>query len=229
MAKITRKIQKIFGSTAGTNERGVIGSFAAASPTYSTDVDTMQSLAGYLVGWFNIAAGPTSPCIEDMNSLDYVLSYNIAYLQQAGIAEWYATTTYYIGSLVNDGTGIIYISQTNTNLGNTPTNSSSAWKRLGDPATSATIIADPAPTVNNTQTVYFVDTSAGAFSFSLPTLGTVKGVTFTIKDIGGLCSANPVTLVAGEPIEGGSTSYQCAADYGSWVLVSDGTNGWRIL
>lgn len=123
MAKITRKIAKIFGSSAGVNEIAEFGSLAAGLPVFTTDPTVIQSLSNYLEGWFAAVIGSNSPAIEDMNALFYLFAYQIAYLMQEGVAEYDATTTYYIGSLVSDGTGIVYVSQTNTNLGNALTDS----------------------------------------------------------------------------------------------------------
>src|SRR4051812_8534974 len=116
MAKITRKTQKIFGQDAGANEIAQVGSLAASAPTFTTDPETIQALANYLNGWFDVAIGSSSPAIEDMNALCYLYAYQLAYLMQAGIAEWDDGTTYYIGSFVGDGAGGLYISLTNTNL-----------------------------------------------------------------------------------------------------------------
>ena len=44
--------------------------------------------------------------------------YQLAYLMQEGVPEWNADTTYYIGSIVNDGLGNCYRSLTDSNLNN---------------------------------------------------------------------------------------------------------------
>ena len=118
MAKITRKLMKIFGSGAGNQQRGVFGSLAAGAVAYSTDVETIQSLGEWTEGWFAAILGGNSPAIEDMNSMSYVYAYQLAYLMQQGIAEWNAETTYYIGSLVSDTSGNIYRSIADDNLNN---------------------------------------------------------------------------------------------------------------
>lgn len=118
MAKITRKVAKIFGFSAGANEIAEFGSLAVSAPVYSTDPATIQSLAGWLGGWFDAVIGSNSPAIEDMNAFCYVMAYQIAYLMQEGVPEWEAGTTYFIGSLAQDGTGLTYVSLTNTNLNN---------------------------------------------------------------------------------------------------------------
>ncbi len=121
MAKITRKLMKIFGSGAGNQQRGVFGSLAAGAVAYSTDVETIQSLGEWTEGWFAAILGGNSPAIEDMNSMSYVYAYQLAYLMQQGIAEWNAETTYYIGSLVSDTSGNIYRSIADDNLNNATT------------------------------------------------------------------------------------------------------------
>lgn len=126
MAKIVRKVAKIFGSTAGPDQRSVFGSKFAGSPAFSTDVDTIQSLSNWLNGWLSAAIGGNAPCIEDMNSAQFVNSYQTAYLMQQGIAEWDAQTSYYIGSMVNSA-GKIYVSKTDDNLNNAVSDTTN-WK-----------------------------------------------------------------------------------------------------
>lgn len=136
MAKIARKNQKIFGSGASSTQIGVFGSLAAGSAATSTDPDTIQSLSNYLNGWYDAIVGFNSPAIEDANGLDYLWSYQLAYHFQAGIPEWNSATTYYIGSIANDGAGKIYASIQDTNLNHALTNTT-WWKVLAyNPLTS---------------------------------------------------------------------------------------------
>ena len=126
MSKITRKNQKIFGTSAGFEELAVIGSLADNSPAFSTDVETIQSLANYETGWFGVVLGNNSPAIEDMNSLCYVYAYQLTYLFQSGIPEWNTSAIYYKGSIVTDGNGFAYKSLTDDNTGNSIT-STTNW------------------------------------------------------------------------------------------------------
>jgi len=121
MAKIVRKLARIFGVDSNLNQKGVIGSFAAGAPTTSADIETLQSLPEYLGGMSAVVLGSNSPAIEDLNSLFLVPTYQLAYLMQEGISEWEAQTTYYIGSIVNDGNGNVYRSTIDTNLNNAVT------------------------------------------------------------------------------------------------------------
>lgn len=116
MAKIARKNQKIFGSSSGLDQIEEFGSLANGTPVFTTDPEAIQSLSNYLEGWFGAVVGANSPAIEDMNALCYLYAYQLAYMFQAGVPEWNMATTYYIGSIVNDGSGNLYVSIQDTNL-----------------------------------------------------------------------------------------------------------------
>lgn len=128
MAKITRVSAKIFGASAGADQIKQFGSLSAGTPLSSTDPATIQALSNWLTGWYGAVIGGNSPAIEDVNAMSYVFAYQLAYLMQAGVAEWDSGTTYYIGSLVNDGTGVVYVSITNANLNNAVSDVVN-WKR----------------------------------------------------------------------------------------------------
>ncbi|PNA42272.1 hypothetical protein, partial [Pseudomonas sp. MPR-AND1A] len=85
MAKLSRVTQKIFGSSAGANQIGKFGSYAAGSPVISSDPTVIQSLSNWLTGWFGAVVGGNSPAIEDMNAVCFVYAYQLAYLMQQGI------------------------------------------------------------------------------------------------------------------------------------------------
>lgn len=118
MAKLTRYTQKVFGSSATTGQLKQFGSLAAGAPANAVTPADVQALSNYLTGWFGAVIGTNSPAIEDMNSLCYLYGYQLAYLMQQGVPEWDASTTYYVGSMAQDGAGKIYQSLQNTNLNN---------------------------------------------------------------------------------------------------------------
>src|SRR4051812_23225421 len=118
MAKLPRKNMKVFGSTAGFHQLGIFGSLAAGSIAFTTDPEAIQSLSNYDDGWYQAVVGNKSPALQDWNSLFYLDSYQLAYLFQAGVAEWNTDTTYFIGSIVNDGVNNLYVSLTDNNSGN---------------------------------------------------------------------------------------------------------------
>lgn len=130
MSKITRKNQKIFAGDVSTS--GVIsqfGSLKAALPNYSSDLDVIQSLDAWGEGWASAVISSHFPAVQDLNALYYVLTKQISYLMQAGIPEWNAATTYYIGSFVSAPNGsdrAIFISVADTNL-NQSLNNTAKW------------------------------------------------------------------------------------------------------
>jgi hypothetical protein len=228
MAKLTRTTQLVFGSSPGIDQIGVFGSFAAGTPTFTNSPATIQSLANYLEGWFSAVDGENSPCIEDMNALCFLYAYQLAYIMQAGIPEWDAGTTYYLGSLVNDpaGTGIIYRSLTNTNLNNaltSPTNWAvqSGASGFTTVTTSTTIAAGTAYLRSNS--------TAGNLTQTLPAIAsTPVGTTIRIKDVG--TGGFSTTLVANgtDTIDGSVTYSSVLNGYDSVTVYCTGTT-WDVI
>jgi hypothetical protein len=122
MAKITRKNQKIFaGEVSSSGVVSQFGSLKAALPSYSSDLDTIQALDAWGEGWASAVISNHFPAVQDLNALHYVLTKQIAYLMQAGIPEWNAETTYYIGSFASVPNGLDrakFISVADNNLNN---------------------------------------------------------------------------------------------------------------
>lgn len=119
MTKIERQIQKIFAGNAPTDELAVFGSMNTGNPIYTDNIETLQS-ANYEDGWSSAIAANEAPFLEEMNGVQYGLSKQIAYQFQEGIPEYDPGTTYFKGSFVKstDGTGTLYTSLTDNNLGN---------------------------------------------------------------------------------------------------------------
>lgn len=136
MAKLQRKSAKLFAENAAAAAGGLaqFGSLAAGTPNYSTDPDVIQALAAYANGWSAAVLGTKSPALEDRNALDYLLSYQQAYIMQRGIPEWLDTETYYIGSFASVGYAL-YVSKTDNNIGNNPTTDSTEtnWVKFPTP------------------------------------------------------------------------------------------------
>lgn len=101
MAKILRKIARIFGSDAPPNRITVFGSLQNNNKQYSEDPDVIQSEHNWLGAWDEAVIGGNSPALEDMNAVQYVNSYQVAYLLQSGIPEWHPAQEYRIGNIVN--------------------------------------------------------------------------------------------------------------------------------
>ncbi len=220
MAKIARKNQKQFGSTAGVNQIGIFGSFAAGSPAYTTDPETVQSLSNYLDGWFSGVLGDNSPAMEDMNALFFLAMYQLAYLFQAGVPEWNALTTYYIGSLVNVA-GVEYVSLTDANLNNATTDQTN-WAAKGSRFQTKTT------TYTATLTDNFLrgDTTSGAFTITLPAAATSVAKQYNIKNVGVAGFNLTVKGNASENIDGSNT--QVLAGLDSIALFCNGTS-WDVI
>lgn len=200
MAKLARKTLLQFGSTVNAgSEIGQYGSYA--SPIYSADIDVIQAGTAWPRGWAAETVATNRPFLEDMNAVDYVYGYMLAYLLQMGIAEYDAGTTYYLNSIVQIA-GQFYISLQDANVGNAPASSSTYWLP-GLPGTEVTGVIKPyagtvAPTgyllcdgsaINRT-------TYAKLFTVCGTTYGAGNGTTtFNIPDMRG---NTPVGLNAGD-------------------------------
>lgn len=156
MAKIVRKLQKLFASTGSAI--GQFGSAQEGTKVLSTDLDTLQALnTRFLNGWNDATiSGEKLPTLEEMNCLGYIFSQQIAYLLQEGIPEYLSTKEYHQNSFVKKaGTNEIYSSLTNTNTGNALTDTTK-WQRLGNnPNFSAKLSANQVPTINTITKVQF--------------------------------------------------------------------------
>jgi hypothetical protein len=223
MPRLNRYIQKVFGSTASGTQISQFGSLANGTPNYTTNPTTIQGLSQYLSGWFNAVIGGNSPAIEDMNALFYLVTYQLSYLMQLGTPEYDATTTYYIGSIVQDGTGITYVSLTDNNTGNA-LSSATNWKRAGSGISgSASITANTTLTTSNANQVMEVNTTSGAITVTMPASPSAYSV-FYFKDVGGALSTNALTINPnGKNIEGLSANYVVYAPYWNRGVFYDGT------
>lgn len=230
MAKIARVTQRQFASAAGVDEITEFGSLAAGSLVYSTDPATIQSLSQWIDGWFSAVLDENSPAIEDINAVFFVICYQLAYLMQAGIPEWDAGTTYYIGSLVNSG-GIVYTSIADNNTNHAVTNAS-FWRtqitgsqgQAVDPGATPTLTL----TAGDNGKLFYVNSANGPLQINLPAASANFG--FKVKDVGGVMGTNNVTIhrIGSEGIEGLAADFLMVVDFGEWNLNCDGTNYWLI-
>ena len=133
MARLTRKNIKVFAGEATDN--GVFGSLQANNPTLTNDVEQIQSLSAWSEGW-NSATETSEelPPLEEFQGVQYVTTYQQAYIMQEGMPEWAATVTYYKGSLVKKVTTTgfqIYNSLTDNNINNQLSDTEN-WKKVMD-------------------------------------------------------------------------------------------------
>lgn len=145
MARLPRVTNTIFGGTAPSQTVEQFGSFVVTGiPNYTNDPSVIQGLPAWGDGWsVAINAGNKAPYLQDMNAVLFVLSYQLSSIFQDGIPYWDAGTTYFISSFVqlNDGSGQVFRSLQDNNIGNLPpSGSSNAFWQWTNP---------PAPTVPN--------------------------------------------------------------------------------
>ena len=133
MARLTRKNIKVFAGSATNN--GVFGSLQANNPVQTNDVEQIQGLSAWSEGWNEAAmTGESLPPLEEFQAVQYVVTYEQAYLMQEGIPEWASTVTYFKGSLTKQVTtnGFrIYCSLADNNIGNVLSDTSK-WKVVMD-------------------------------------------------------------------------------------------------
>lgn len=131
MARIVRKDQAIFALGASNN--GQFGSAQSGDFVTSDDLDVLQALPAWNNGWSDaVLSGEKLPTLEEFQGLNYVNTYQTAYLFQEGIPEYSAGTTYFIHSIVKKpATYELYGSLTDNNIGNALTDGTK-WQRLSD-------------------------------------------------------------------------------------------------
>lgn len=132
MAKLQRRTQKLFAGNANGDQLAVFGSMKTGTPQYSTDIEILQS-AAYTEGWSEAILNDKAPYLEEMNGVQYGLSYQTAYLLQEGLPEYDDGTNYSNTAIVkstdNNGDLIFFHSLKAENLGN-PLTDTESWARL---------------------------------------------------------------------------------------------------
>lgn len=223
MAKLPRIYNRLFGSNGSLDQFGKFGSLAAGTPETTLSPTLMQSLSNWLDGWYGAIVGENSPSIQDMNAFCYVMSYQLGYLLQAGIPEWDTTTIYFTGDLARVGT-TVYQSLIDTNTGQAVTDGTKwmVWKTTGKRTLTTT------GAILNTDDVVRLNTTAGSFTATLPTIATSVGQKVVVKWIdNGILSKPTISANGAELIELAVTLLmQSPGD--SVTLYNNGTN-WEII
>jgi hypothetical protein len=224
MAKITRKHQKIFaGDVPATNVVATFGSLKAASPAYSSDPDTIQSLAAWGSGWSEAVINNYAPAIQDLNAVFNVMTRQLAYIFQNGVPYWSATPAYYIGSIVSDDLNTLYMSVSDTNS-NVALTDNSKW--LNFHSRKVTTVTTLDYTVLNADWYIRVTATADGTNHhvTLPTpSAALSGRQVIVKYLSGTAISQ-----LGVNVSGGSTINGAAAiwlnQYGVCRVVCNGTN-----
>lgn len=203
--RLTRYLQLIFGSAAGSGRIAGYGTLASGSPVaYAGSAITptlvQQDTAAFADGLDGAVIGDGAPALQDHNSLFYLYSYQLAYLFQQGIPEYDSGTQYFSNSLVMRDNGILY-QATGSALGLAPP--SSPWVVFG--GTGEPVMA--------------TFSGSGAYSYSAPS-GT-KYVTIELQGAGGGGGGSGTSPGSGNG--GGSSSV--AWNGGSFTLYCLGGGG----
>ena len=191
MAKLTRKSAKLFAENATAAAGGLaqFGSLAAGTPNYSTDPDVIQALSAYSNGWSDAVLGTKSPALEDRNALDYLLSYQQAYIMQRGVPEWLGTETYYQGSFVSQADGKMYVSKIDNNVNHDPSTDTTEtyWMRFPTPQEVAAKVEKAGDTMTGTLVMNQPDFDAINFNLNSSEDPNVSGA--YSKDLKGIYSS----------------------------------------
>ena len=226
MAKLTRKHQKIFADLGYTGNLGQFGSYAAGAPAYSNNVETLQALDAFGAGISSALINGAPPALQDMDGLGYLITKQLSYLFQAGISEYSALTTYYIGSLVHDAAGGIYMSRIDDNL-NQALSVESKWFLLK--SQKIVTSAESAYFCNYDDYMIICTMPSGSFPVLvvLPNaVSTNKGRIIVVKRA--TAGGNISVQVDGVQTIDGATTNVLTTNYTTRRYISDGSN-WLVI
>jgi hypothetical protein len=224
MAKLDRKHQKIFCDVTPANKLGVFGSYAAGSASYSDDPDTIQSLTAYGAGLSSALINNAPPAIQDIDGLCNLFTRQLSYLMQTGIPEWNASATYYIGSIVNNGTNALFVSVADDNINNALSIEAkwmlfkSAKVRYSTEIQEFTAYDDFVIDMNGVNSTF-------AITVYLPAAATTNiGRVITIKSLNQY--GVYIYTLGGGLMDG--VDEKIITQYGSMTFISNGTN-WEVI
>ena len=133
MTDLQRKNVKIFAINSGAQGTSEFGSLkSTGSFVFSQDINDLQT-SEYETGWRGAVVNGKTPTIPDFNAISRVISEQVAYLYQKGMAEWSSEQTYFIGNkcmVINNGVPQEYYSLTDNNIGNNPLSDTANWRIL---------------------------------------------------------------------------------------------------
>jgi len=226
MAKLDLKRQRIFANWIGiTGGIAQYGSMQADAKVYSDDPDVLQALTAFSTGF---GGGSIPPALEDMNGLFYLFTRQLSYLYQAGISEWNASATYYIGSLVCDSTSAVFMSMVDSNTNNALTDQTK-WMTLISSKVTTLSSLDYTVVASDRFIVNPIGPIADNRTITLPAPSAANiGRLMMIKQTGATSGGSYVTLNVkandNSTIDGSTTNV--IAQYVCKKYICDGTN-WR--
>lgn len=186
---------KIFAENAPQNVVGQFGSALNGTKVNTTDVNIIQGLPAYTTGWSSaVISNRNYPTLEEMNGVMKTMSYQTAYNMQKGVAEWDSQTTYYTGDICKAiGSGTLYVSRSDNNIGN-PVSNTTYWQeyqgaQTSIPATNYIYTMNGNATYNNLSvtlpdmTLYIADGRSGDNSVNNDVVN-VTSDTYTVSGNG---------------------------------------------
>lgn len=212
MPKLTRYLQKIFANNS--NEVGVFGT--GVDKETSKNVETLQS-AEYEGGWSEaIITNKNYPIWQEMDGVQYGLSYQLKYLFQNGIPEWLSTETYYTNSYCRYGSDIYYSLQ-DDNTNHNPALHDGWWTLLNHANKDLTNLSS----LGNARLQYApFSINAGSVSAGNNNTLTYSGNTYT-------CAPCTITSVDGRILVDSNTRSRTlsVSSDGTYSIVKNVTNG----
>lgn len=225
MAKLTRVHQKVFAVNSPNDDMEVFGAAAEGTPTLTKDPEQIQSLNAFERGWGYAVLGPLNPLLEDRNGLDFLITRQIAYLLQQGVAEWNSATEYHKGSIVNVN-GKLMVSIADDNL-NHLTTDTDFWRYANNDRVA--IIQDAYSIIGDEKVVYYnrpnISDIVDGDPISLPELSESQGsdITFVKNSI----SNAKVVCRLGDEFLGGGDIYPFE-DNGKVRFIAT-EDGWMVI
>lgn len=128
MSKLSKVNHKVFGALANfTYQMSKFGSFKNGTPEYAADVTEIQSTPNFENGLYDSLVGDGAPFAQDMNSVLHHTSRQVGYLYQAGIPEWDAATSYYLGSICQTSDGVFRLNYAGPSINEAPSVGATGW------------------------------------------------------------------------------------------------------
>jgi hypothetical protein len=215
--KLTRITQLAFGTSGPVGDFGAFGSKALnpASPVFTQNPATIQSLAPFLDGWGQAIIGNYEPPLEDMNGLFLLIFYQLGYILEMGIAEYDAATVYFTNSICQSG-GSTYQSLSDNNVGNAPSTNPASWLCVSS-TFGANVASASSMILGNDGGSFKISGTTTINNITIKASGSVVKLIFTgilIVNTGGniLLNEGPFTSFANATLE----------------LISDGSNWFEI-
>lgn len=230
MSKLTQKLINIFANISPTGPSGEyqlvkFGSFKAGSPVASSDPDIIQALSAYLYGFNEAILNGAPPAIQDVDSLNHLITRQLAYIHNTGISEFNSETEYYTSSLLSDpdSFGTILKSETNNNISNSKSDNTYFVPIKTNKWTIITTNPLDAYTAGYDEFNFIVDLSGGKLIYIPGSSSKNKGRKIYIKNI----QSNATVII---PLSGtihGTTSFGFGPNQHA-IFLSTGSD-WELI